>query len=148
MSLHQEYWNKLGNALTNFQFIEESIRMYLHFSYRIVSRKLENRTPFNFSYKDVRKESLGTLLEKFEKFNSNTRLIKKIRSLTKERNFIAHRAYLMTSEEQKDDKYLSKQIKKIEEIIDKSNKCFYELNKETEKVSDIFESIKTRGGEP
>lgn len=145
MSLLQEYWNKLGNALTNFQFIEEVIKIYLDYSYKIVSENLKEQIPFDFSYEDVKKDSLRILIRKFKKFNLDKELIKKIGQLIDERNFVAHKAYLMTSVEREDDKYLSEQIKRIEEVISKSNECFLELHQEYEKVVKIYESIKTKG---
>ncbi len=79
MSLLAEYWSKLQSALLSFQFMEESIRMYLTSAYRIVSKKLDNQIPFEFTYKDVQNDSLGKLLIRFDKFNSNKPLIGKIR---------------------------------------------------------------------
>ncbi|MBA7490420.1 hypothetical protein ES702_00958 [subsurface metagenome] len=142
MSLLTEYWNTLQNALLNFQFMEESIRMYLAYAYWIVSKKLDKQIPFRFTYIDVKNDSLGKLLKKFEKFNSNKQLIDKVKQSIKERNYLAHRAYLMTSEEQKDDEYLSKQIEKMKKIVVSSRECLDELTQESRKLEKIKKSIK------
>jgi hypothetical protein len=68
-SLSSEYNSKLQSAMVTFQFIEESLRMYIDLSFWIIIKKIDNIIPFNFSYKDVQKDSLGTLLDKFKKFN-------------------------------------------------------------------------------
>ncbi len=142
MSLLAEYWTKLQNALLNFQFMEESIRMYLASAYRIVSKKLDNQIPFEFTYKDVQNDSLGKLLIKFDKFNSNKPLIGKIRQLIKERNYCAHRAYLMTAEEQNDDKFLSDEIVKLKTIVSSSKECLNSLMEELKRIEEIRKNIK------
>jgi len=142
MTLLDEYFKKVQIALLNFQFIEESIKMYITFSYWIVIKKLEKQLPYNFSYNDVKNNSLGKLLKKFEKFNSEKKLINEIKQLIKDRNFIVHQAYLLTYEEQKDDKYLSEQIKNLEKIIVRSKKCLNELSQELQKIEKIKNSIK------
>jgi len=137
MSLLPTYWLKLGNALLNFQFIEEALRTYLGLVYHIVKIKLGNKIPFKFSRKDVETDSLGVLIAKFERVNSNSELIGKLNKLVKARNYCAHRAYIMTSEEQEDDKYLSSEIKKMEWVITNSDKCLKDLHKELFKIDEI-----------
>lgn len=142
MSLLAEYWTKLQNALLNFQFMEESIRMYLASAYRIVSKKLDNQIQFGFTYKDVQNDSLGKLLIKFDKFNSNKPLIGKMRQLIKERNYCAHRAYVMTAEEQNDDKFLSDEIVKLKTIVSSSKECLNSLMEELKRIEEIRKNIK------
>ena len=137
MSLLRKYWHKLGNALLNFQFMEEIIRMYLGIAYDVVKKKLDNQIPFKFSYRDIKQDSLGTLVTKFEKFNSNKQLIEEVVRLVKIRNYCAHQAYLMTAEQQKDDKYLSGEIKKMETVIRSSDQCVRHLHRELERIEKI-----------
>lgn len=137
MSLLKEYWDKLGNALFLFQFIEETLRMYLTMVYEIVKRKLGNQIPFKFSYRSVENDSLEKLLTKFRKVNSNKEILDRVGRLIKDRNYCAHRAYLMRFEETQDQNYLSNEIKKMERIVDSSRKCFGRLQMELKKVREI-----------
>ena len=141
MSLFKIYSNKLQNALLQFQFIEELIKIYLSLVYWIISKKLERQIPFKFSRKDLEKDSLGKLLEKFAKFNPNDTLINKINQLIQKRNHIAHRAYLIEVEEQEDEKYMSKEIKDLEKTIVYSKECFNELRQELKRLEEIKKSI-------
>lgn len=144
MSLLPTYWHKLGNALLNFQYIEEALRTYLWCVYNIVKLKLGNQIPFKFSRKDVKTDSLGVLIAKFEKVSSNKQLIDQLNGLVKVRNHCAHQAYLMTFEEMKDDKYLSSEIKKMEWVITHSDKCVKDLHKELFKIDKIRKSLEVK----
>jgi len=142
MSSLTEYWAKLQNALLNFQFMEESIRMYLGSAYYIVLRKLDSQIPFEFTYKDVKNDSLGKLLIKFAKFNSNKQLTDRIRKLIKDRNHLVHRAYLMTAEELNDDKFLSDETVKLKRIVRSSKECLNSLMEELKSIEEIRRNIK------
>lgn len=135
--LLREYWLKAQNALLNFQFIEEGIKMYLAIVYEIVEKKLSNQIPFKFSYNDIKNDPLGRLVAKFEKVNHNKQLIDKLKDSVKHRNYCAHRAYLMTVKEQRDAKYLSGEIKKMETVIKSSKECLTNLQRELRKLDKI-----------
>ena len=95
-----EYNSQIMRVLSNFQFIEEALRMYISYSYRLITQKLDKQIPFSFTYNDVKNDSLGKLLKKFKKINANSKLIKNLEKLKKERDFIAHKAFLLTQDEQ------------------------------------------------
>ncbi len=125
----------------NFQFMEESIRMYLASAYCIVLRKLDNQIPFEFTYKEVEKDSLGKLLIKFGKFNSNKQLIDNISEIIKERNHCAHRAYLMTAEELNDEEFLSDEVAKLKRIVTRSKEYLDSLMEECKSIEEIRKSM-------
>jgi len=122
--------------------MEESIRMYLGSAYYIVLRKLDSQIPFEFTYKDVKNDSLGKLLIKFAKFNSNKQLTDRIRKLIKDRNHLVHRAYLMTAEELNDDKFLSDETVKLKRIVRSSKECLNSLMEELKSIEEIRRNIK------
>ena len=141
MSSLTDYWTNLQKALMNFQFMEESIRMYLTSAYCIVLRKLDNQIPFEFTYKDVEKDSLGKLLIKFGKFNSNKQLIDNIREIMKDRNHCAHRAYLMTAEELNDEEFLSDEVVRVKRIVTRSKEYLDSLFEEWKSIEEIGKSM-------
>lgn len=142
MSTLDKYFNTVQKALLIFQHIEVVIKIYLACAYWIILKNLENQIPFKFSYDDVKNDSLGKLLKKFEKLNSNEYLIKNSKKLINDRNFIAHQAYLIKYEEKQDNNYLSKEIKEIEKIVISSNEFLNILFKELQKIEKIKNSIK------
>ena len=128
---------KLSIALMFLQHIEETIKDYLVEVYEIIKKKLGNQIPFKFSHKSVENDSLEKLLTKFRKVNSNKKLIDRVGRLIKDRNYCAHRAYVMIFRQKFDNKYLSDEIEKFERIANNSSKCFTRLQMELKKVREI-----------
>jgi len=138
----EEYFNKLPDALLNFQFIEEFLRMYISYSYEIISLSVSPYIPFKYSYKDLEKNALGKLVSEFKKLNKNEEVTKKIEKIIKDRNYCAHEAYLLTSEQQNDPEYLSKEIAKLEKIVRKAKECLKGISAEVKRVEGIRNSLK------
>lgn len=137
----RQYFQKLPEALLNFQFIEESQRLYIAYCYEIIALGVSQHIPFKYSYKDLKKDSLGTLTRKFKNFCNNDKLIGKIEIIIKYRNDCAHKAYLLTFEQQNDSEYLSKEIAKLEKIVLKAKECLSELSAELQHVQAIKDSL-------
>ena len=137
MSLVKTHSEELSNALMFLQYIEEAIKDYLGEVYEIIKKKLGNQIPFDFSRKSVENNSLRKLLTKFSKVNSNKDLIDRIDHLIKDRNYCAHRAYVMTFKQIFNDKYLSDEIKKFKSLANNSSKCLIRLQMELKKVRKI-----------
>lgn len=126
----QEYGtftDNLSGVLINFQYLEESLRMNISLSYQIIIKKVGNTIPFNFSYKDVEKDALGTLISKYEKFCNDVDLIKSLRDLVQHRNGAAHKGWLMHTVQRNDKEYLKTKIDELEDIADKSESTFLKL---------------------
>ena len=134
--LLDKYFDKLPGALLNFQFIEESLRMYIAYCYEIISKRVSELIPFKYRYQDLKKDSLGRLLNKFKKLNNNERLIDKIEKLVEDRNYCAHEAYLLTYEKQNDPDYLTKELAKLENIINEAKECVQLLFSEVKKIEE------------
>ncbi len=124
------------------QCVEETIKDYLVEVYEIIKKKLGNQIPFKFSRKSVENDSLGRLLTKFSKVNSNKDVIDRIGRLIKNRNYCAHRAYVMIFRQKFDNKYLSDEIEKLEKIANNSRECFIRLQMELKKVSEIKNKLR------
>ena len=90
------------------------------------------------SYDDVEKDALGTLVSKFEKVSDHTKLLRELRDLTKHRNGVAHRGFMLTAEEQQDAGTLRRLTKEIDLIKKRTQPC----------VIALFEAIARLNGQP
>ncbi len=125
----QEYCKKVQEISFRFQYLEETLKVYLAMCFEIVGLSLGGRLFFGFSYDDVERLSLGKLIARFSKYNGNKDLCKLLYDLTKERNHIAHKAYLLTEEKIKDSEVLAKEFEKVVKIRERvleANKALYE----------------------
>lgn len=129
-----DYVTMIGSILVDFQFIEESIRMYISNAFKYIVTQLSGEIPFLYDYKDIEKDALGKLINKFEKLNDNKRLIAELNDLKKYRNDCAHRGFLLTGEQVHDEKYLKSDLKKLEKIKERTANCLSELHKEVLKI--------------
>jgi len=134
------YVSMIGDILIDFQFIEESIRMYLSNAFKYIGIRLSGLIPFRYDYSDIEKDALGKLINKFEKFNDNKPLIAELRDLTQYRNDCAHRGFLLTHEEMYDDKYLENELKGLEKIKERTEKCVSDLFREWGKIEKLLKS--------
>ncbi|MBU2895808.1 hypothetical protein [Vibrio hepatarius] len=100
------YHNTLSSVLIDFQFIEESLKMNIASCYEIVLSSLDGLIPFKFDYNDLKKDALGVLIKKFEKYSDDTDLIKELRDLVQYRNGVAHKGWLLTTDEQRNSERL------------------------------------------
>ena len=140
--LMELYLQKAPGVLFTFQFIEEFLRMYIAYCYQIINFKVSKHIPFKYNYKDLQKDSLGTLLSKFKKFSKDSSLIKEIENLVKDRNYSAHEVYLLTYEQQKDSKYLLREIEKIDEIARKGEECRERISAQLKEVEAVWNRIR------
>lgn len=129
-----DYVTMIGAILVDFQFIEESIRMYISNAFKHIVTQLSGVIPFRYDDKDIEKDALGKLINKFEKLNDNKRLIAELNDLKKYRNDCAHRGFLLTHEQMHDEKYLKSGLKELEKIKERTANCLSELCKEVVKI--------------
>ena len=129
-----DYVTMIGGILVDFQFIEESIRMYISDAFKYIVTQLSGVIPFLYDYKDIEKDALGKLINKFEKFNDNKRLIAELNDLKKYRNNCAHRGFLLTDEQVHDEKYLKNGLKELEKVKKRTANCLSDLHKEVVKT--------------
>lgn len=115
-----EYLDLVGQALLDFQFIELALKLYMAETYAIISSRVEGVVPFKYGWKDVENEPLGRLLDQFSKISSDHQLIQELRPLQKERNKLAHQAYVLTLEEQSDGDRLEKECARLTRLRSKT----------------------------
>lgn len=129
-----DYVTLISAILVNFQFIEEGIRMYISDVFKYIVMELSGVIPFRYDDKDIEKDALGKLINKFEKFNDNNDLIAELKNLIKYRNDCAHRGFLLTDEQAYDEKYLKNRIKELEKVKERTADCLSGLHKEVVKI--------------
>jgi hypothetical protein len=134
------YIAMIGDILIDFQFIEASLRIFLSNSYQYIAKRLSGKIPFRYDYRDVEKNALGTLINKFQKLNDNKSLISELKDLSKYRNEYAHRGFLLTYEQMHDVLYLESELKTLREIKKRTEQCISVLHKEWGKVQELLKS--------
>jgi len=127
-------WSKMQNSLLNIHYLEESLRMYLSSFTGVHLQNLERVFPYDFSYKDLKRDSLDRLLEKFQKINPNQQLIQKISTLKDYRNLCLNRGYLLPYAKPCHEKYLTRELEAMDKILQVSEECLAELGEERKRL--------------
>jgi hypothetical protein len=118
-----EYLREVQVASWRFQYLEQILKLYLADCYRIIILRLEGGISFKFSYQDVQELPLGALIRLFKKHNGNAGVIELLEGLPKQRNYVAHRAYLMTTEEMRDSATIEPEFKKVRAVGKKADRA-------------------------
>ena len=82
---YRQYIVALQAVLSDFQYIEEALRMYLRDAYELIRERTRNDLPFKLSEDDVQKDALGKLITRFEQVCSNEGLVRRLRALVPRR---------------------------------------------------------------
>jgi hypothetical protein len=88
------YFDAVRDALTAFQMIEESLKMSISTCYMYIRSKVKDQVPFAYGRDDVDNLPLGALLEIYRRLTPNEDLIAALRALPKDRNYVAHQAFV------------------------------------------------------
>ena len=129
-----DYVNLISAILVNFQFIEEGIRMYISGVLKYIETELSGVIPFHYNDTDIAKDSMGKLINKFEKLNNNNDLITELKDLIKYRNDCAHRGFLLLNKQAYDEKYLKTRLEDLENVEKRTTDCLSRLHKEVVKI--------------
>ena len=86
----------LTRALAFMQMIEEALRLYVGTAEQLIAAGVPYGVPFRVSRKEIKKASLGTITNMFEKVNRNEDLIRNLRELPEHRNYLAHTAFMQS----------------------------------------------------
>lgn len=94
MTQKEKYTEATIHALAGFQIIEEHLKMYIGYYYETVRALLKGQLSFQYTREEINEAPLERLTNLFAKINANNDLVKRIRSLLKHRNEIAHGAFV------------------------------------------------------
>jgi hypothetical protein len=137
MPQFNDYLLAVGQSAGQYQYLEEMLKMYLAACFKVVKNRVQDKIDFNYTYKDVAKKPLGELIEILKHYNSDEALHSILVKLTRARNHIAHKAYLLTSEEMRNSDTLEKEIKRLETIYQAVEKVLQHLVKEGQKIEEL-----------
>lgn len=122
--LSQEFGAGVSHALTVFQVIEEGLKQYITYSFKLIRARLDPSIPFEFNGKDYENAALGKLIKIFSKLSDNKVLIESLNKITSNRNYVAHKAmvkYLVGGSEI--GIHHDEQSKKVTDISVEAWKC-------------------------
>ena len=83
---------QIGDALLNLQLLEDGIRVYLDWKADIIQKSVRT-LPLSFSLYDKR-ETLGTMVERFANVCDNKKLAKSLNKICVKRNNLVHKIWL------------------------------------------------------
>jgi hypothetical protein len=142
------YFRKLTLCMMTYQFIEYSLRFCLHRCHAIIKFRLDGHLPYDAPTQSIEDAALGRLIDWYKTFTSNQPLIKELRNIKAERDRIAHQAYVLTLEEQRNDKFLLEKAEELEATHQRAQACLQGLQAEMEKtdkvVNEVYAELRTR----
>lgn len=139
LSESEKYKLQVLQALSEFQTIEFSLKLYISATYKIIKSKLDGQIPFDYSYKDIENHPLEKLLALFKKHNSNIHLQKRLGKLVSGRNVVAHKALIFSHPEIRDifGGELSEHHENVSSMAGELNECLKLLALELELVMNL-----------
>jgi len=137
---------QIGDALFCLQFLEDGIRAYLNWKANIIQKSVRT-LPLSFAlYDKKRRETLGTLVERFANVCTNRNLVKCLKEICEKRNNLVHKIWLDHRDEYTKVrrlekishleymiKYSSVKIEEVQEIEKKAELCL-------ERILNIWET--------
>ena len=94
MSTAQYYRESASHALAGFQLLEEGLKSYVGTYHDTVRKFLPDKLVYRYSRQDIQDAALGKLVGVFSKISANDKLISELRTLTKTRDDLAHKAFV------------------------------------------------------
>ena len=126
-----------------FQWREELLRQYLLGAHFVMSMKLEGVLAFQpFTQKDLERDSLAQLPDKFKRLNSNRALIDEIERLRPIRNHCAHRGYLVKFKDDYDESSLRDEIRQLTKTSAEADECVKQLLNEIVRLEKAIQKTK------
>jgi chromatin segregation and condensation protein Rec8/ScpA/Scc1 (kleisin family) len=133
----QEYFRLTQFLLMDFQFIEEGLKMYIARAYEIVRMRTRGFMPFELDYDTVAQEPLGRLVSRYSPLTENKLLVERLKKLQTARNECAHRAFLLTYDEQHDHAFLSGEVSRLEALRQETRDCVGQVLAEVKRLSNV-----------
>ena len=138
---NKEYYKEAAiHALAGFQLIEEGLKRYIVHYYDTVRYLLGDKLHFDYNESDVSEAALQRLLSIFSKINSNKELIEQLRKLVKQRDEIAHKAFVELYGPTKSEAEFEKMYQKYVEVGKQLSRLLTAVNDENFKLFSIYKS--------
>lgn len=137
-----EYLNVLlPRCLLAYQFIEECLRQCLYRQHAIVHKKLKGLLPYNLPLESINNAAMGKLIQYFQAFNNDERLISLLNQAKKNRDTVAHQGYLMTYEEQSNQEFTERKCEELKTLLSQAEECLAMVQAEWQKLEDIANNV-------
>ena len=124
---HDEYNRLVNLLLLDFQWIEEYLRVNISASYALIARSVKPPSAFRPNLASLERDALGKLIEKFDQVSLKQDLCKELRSLVSARNHCAHKALIVSLDEQQSD-FFAKESARLAPIRERTRSCVIALN--------------------
>ena len=131
----QQYFANLPEALLEFQFLETILQFYIRDCDKIIQKSVKDSFHYSVREKEIEKMSLGRLIDEFSRRSNRKDIISALRRLTKDRNMIAHNAYLVTSEDLEDSDKMKRITQRIKDVTKFVEECMKQIAREYVKVT-------------
>jgi abortive infection bacteriophage resistance protein len=131
---YTQYTAALQAVMLDFQFIEEALRRYISRAYELIRQKTAGEIPFKFEEKDLERDSLGKLVQKFSQLSDNDVLCDTIRKLVPTRNMCAHNGLMITYQVAEAPARFDNLTAALERLRMTTNKCVLDLIAEGKKI--------------
>jgi hypothetical protein len=141
MAGRDHYREAVISALSGFQLIESTLKLYISMHYDTTRLLLKDRVHFDFQGDDLKDAALGRLVTVFSKLNRNTRLVARIRELIKHRDEIAHQALVQLFDPNKGEDDHVAGAGRMFEITNKVGPILDDLQKENELLLEVLKSV-------
>lgn len=138
-NLHEENTRLLGVASANAQFVEEAIKLYLQSAFDLIRKKLDNALPFTYTYDTIKNSPMGNLNKFFSFYNDNEELKNMLQPILEERNYIAHRAYLLKEEQTINKELMEQENNRINKFIEQTHLIIFQIFEEKRKLDKQLE---------
>jgi hypothetical protein len=118
---HGDFQATTLRALEKCQFVEETLKLCILSAIEITRVMTSPYMTINYEAGDIAKLPMGPLINKFSRISQDEALIRDLRSLTKDRNFVAHQSLLFTLGELSDTESAEVALNKLKAIGDKAS---------------------------
>ena len=117
---HDDYHREMLRAMEKCQFIEETMKLCILSAINIAKLTTSKYFTLKYEIKDINKLPMGALTQKFSRIHQDKDLLTDLKSITKDRNFVAHQSLLFTLGELSNTDSTKEALKKLKEIGDKA----------------------------
>lgn len=134
----EDYKRIVFLLLLDFQFIEELLKIVIGCSYELIRRSIPSCICFKIDRSSLEKHSLGKLIQRYTEISLNSDLIARLNRIASDRNFCAHRSFVLNLEEQ-EAAFLEDEMRRLEAIRVQSRACVMELQREFVQFSSLLQ---------
>ena len=122
--------------------MEEALKSCVAMSYDIIRSSCNASVAFHYTRDDVEKDSLSSILRKYEKLSNDVELVSKIRQLIPARNECAHNALLLRLEEFMADGGAPAIILEMKRVYIEADEYLTTLLEKANSLEDVAEKLK------